>query len=127
MKNLGNFIAGENVELRDDILKSINDIRFCGDVIIKATKEFSHDPFNSAKREFIIQSAKELLRSVANLLALVDLIDVNLLLKLISMVQTDIESLKHSNNQDELSHHYKRFGQNMIDLSNHAAMRQAVI
>jgi hypothetical protein len=70
---------------------------------------------------------KELLIDIANLLGLVDLIDINLLFKLIGMVQTDIDSIKHSNNQDELNHHYKRFGQNIIDLSYQAALRQAVI
>jgi hypothetical protein len=45
---------------------------------------------------------------------------------LFAKVQHDLESIRTANNQDELTNNFKKYGANLIDLTNYAGKRQAV-
>lgn len=72
----------------------------------------------------MVNCSRELLNCVGRILALADLIDVNLLLRAVQVVQQDLGQLKTSSNQDELTHHFKNYGRDIIELTNQAGKRQ---
>lgn len=121
----GTEIAQENPELRDDVLLCINDIRATGNAMAETSRDFANDPLSAQKRHSMVNSSRDLLASIARLLSIADMIDANLLLRCIQLVQQDLASLKNSSNQDELTHHFKNYGRNLIDLTNLAGKRQA--
>ena len=122
----GTEIANENSEMKDELLNAVNDVRIYGDKMANSSKEFTNDPFSSQKRVTMVGNARELLTAVARLLTLADMIDVHLLVKCINQVQQDLESIRTSNNQDELTNHFKKYGVDLVDLTNYAGKRQAV-
>jgi catenin alpha len=121
----GTEIAQENIEMRDELLNAVNDVRLSGDRMANGVHEYTHDPFSSDKRSIMLQIAKELLASVARLLTLADIIDCNSLSRIIALVQKDLENIRKASNQDELMYHYKQFGQNLADLIEKSGSRQA--
>ena len=79
-------IANENVEIRNDLLQSIEEVKRTGNQMASLSKEFADDPCSKPKREQMIIAAQALLTSVTHLLLLADRIDVQLILKSIRLV-----------------------------------------
>lgn len=122
-----NDMAQENAEYRDEIMRCIEDIRQHGNLMIEASRDFSLDPLSVQKRLHMVKISKDLLNSIAALLQIGDLIDSNLLIQSIQLVKQDLIKLKQSNNQDELAANFKNYGSDLIDLTNLAGKRQALL
>ena len=114
----GSEIAHENEDMRNDLLQCINDIRMSGNIMIESSRDFANEPTSSQKKLLMAEASRDLLNSIGQLLSLTDIIDVNALLRSIQAVQQDLINLKNSSNQDELTHHFKNYGRNLIDLTN---------
>ena len=110
--------------MRDELMQSITTLRSHGNQMAETSKEFANDPLSMPKRNHMVAASRELLNCVGRILALADLIDVNLLLRAVQVVQQDLGNLKNSSNQDELTHHFKNYGRDIIELTNHAGKRQ---
>jgi catenin alpha len=121
---LGNEIAQENPEIHQDLMQAIENVRTTGNLMADTSRDFANDPLTPQKRLIMVKSSRDLLNSISRLLSLADMIDVNLLLRLIQIVQQDLYNMKNSSNQDELAQHFKSFGRNIIDLTNLAWKRQ---
>lgn len=121
----GGDLANEYPDMKDDILKAIGQIQLNGNTMAEASRDFANDPLSNQKRTIMIKASKELLGSIANLLSIADMIDVNLIIRCIQIVQQDLTNMKNSNNQDELTHHFKLYGAHLIELSNLAGKKQA--
>lgn len=122
-----NDMAQENAAYREDIMQCIEHIRQHGNMTIEASRDFSLDPLSVQKRLHMVKISKDLLNSIAVLLQIGDLIDSNLLMQCIQRVQQDLLKLKQSNNQDELAANFKDYGSDLIDLTNLAGKRQALL
>lgn len=120
----GAEIAQDNPEMRDEMMQTITTLRAHGNQMAESSKDFANDPLSQQKRVNMIGASRELLNCVGRLLALADLIDVNVILRSVQVVQTDLGNLKGSNNQDELTHHFKNYGRSIIELTNLAGRRQ---
>ena len=123
----GADIAQENPEMRDEIVQTVANLRSHGNIMAESARDFANDPLAPQKRMHMIKSSHELLNCVARLLSLADLIDVNVLLRAVQTVQQDLSNLKNSSNQDELTHHFKSYGRDIIELTNQAGKRQLEI
>lgn len=120
----GNEIAQENKDMRGDIMQCINDIRVSGNIMLEASRDFANEPTSNHKRLLMGESSRDLLSAIAQLISLADVIDVNSLLRSVQTVQQDLINLKNSSNQDELNHHFKNYGRNLVDLTNQTGKRQ---
>lgn len=123
----GQELAQEHPDMRDELYKCINDVRDSGNQMAETSRDFANDPLSSHKRMIMIKASRDLLNSISRLLTIADMIDVNILLRTIQIVQQDLNNLKNSSNQDELTHHFKNYGRNLIELTNQAGKRQADI
>merc|ERR1719225_426242 len=77
----GQRIAAENPEIQRDMMEAVQAVQATGDAMSLAAREFAADPCSSVKRGNMVRAARSLLSAVTRLLILVDIIDVNLLLK----------------------------------------------
>lgn len=121
---LGTEIAQENPEVHDDLMQAIENVRACGNVMAETSRDFANDPLTSQKRLIMVKASRDLLNAISRLLSIADMIDVNLLMRSIQVVQQDLANLKNSSNQDELTHHFKNYGRDLIELTNLAGKRQ---
>ena len=67
-----------------------------------ASHEFVQDPCASIKRTEMVKAARLLLASVARLLILADMIDIQLFLKTVQGVEASIEKIRTAPNTDQL-------------------------
>jgi hypothetical protein len=118
-------IAQESIEMRDELMQAISDIRKSGSNMAEASRDFANEPLVTQKRINMIKASRDLLGAIATLLTIADVIDVNQLIKVIQLVQNDLSNLKNASNQDELTHYFKSYGKNLIELTNLAGKRQA--
>lgn len=123
----GADIAQENPEVSEEIMQTIAQIRANGNEMAETARDFANDPLSSQKRLVMIKASRDLLNTVARLLSVADMIDINILMRSIQLVQQDLNNLKNSSNQDELTHHFKIYGRDVVELTCHAGRRQAVI
>jgi catenin alpha len=121
----GADIAQDNPEMSDEIMQTIAQIRLNGNEMAETARDFANDPLCAQKRLVMIKASRDLLNTVGRLLSLADMIDINLLLGSIQIVQQDLINLKNSSNQDELTHHFKIYGRNIVELTSQAGRRQA--
>ena len=121
----GADIAQSNPEMSNEIMQTISQIRVNGNQMAETARDFANDPLSNEKRLIMIQTSRELLNTVGRLLSLADMIDINLLLRSIQLVQQDLSNLKNSSNQDELTHHFKVYSRDIIELTCQAGRRQA--
>jgi catenin alpha len=121
----GADIAQDNPEMSDEIMQTIAQIRLNGNEMAETARDFANDPLCTQKRLVMIKASRDLLNTVGRLLSLADMIDINLLLGSIQIVQQDLINLKNSSNQDELTHHFKIYGRNIVELTSQAGRRQA--
>ena len=124
--NKAEEIAQENADLRADILQCIKEVKRAGDEMADLSKTFTDDPCSKPKREQMIGAARALLASVTRLLLLADRVDVQLILKSISLVEQDLQRISKAANQEELMHLYKQYGKDMNELNLHIQRRQQV-
>ena len=108
-------------------MQTIATLRSHGNHMAEASKDFANDPLSSTKRSHMVNTSRELLNCVGRILALADLIDVNLILRAVQLVQQDLSNLKAASNQDELTHHFKNYGRDIVELTNQAGKRQLSI
>jgi catenin alpha len=120
-------IAQENPEMSNELMDSIGDIRTVGNSVVETARDFVNEPISSQKRAQVVKSAHELLNAIARLLTLADVIDINTLMRCMQSVQQDLQNLKTSSNQDELTHHFKTYGRDLVELANLAGKRQAYL
>lgn len=120
----GELIADENIEIREDMLLAVEEVRKTGEVMTSTSREFADDPCSSQKRGNMVRAARALLSAVTRLLILADMVDVHLLLRSLRVVEDDLERLKNASNQAELLDNLKTFGKNANDLLREAARRQ---
>jgi catenin alpha len=90
------------------------------------SKIFADDPCSKLKREQMIITARILLASVTHLLILADRVDVQFILKSISIVKNDLQHIFNASNQEELNQFYKQYGKDINDLNHHTQRRQQV-
>ncbi|KAI1278083.1 Catenin alpha [Halotydeus destructor] len=121
---IGEVIAHENPDNRDDLLAAVEEVRKTGEPMGKSAREFAEDPCSSVKRANMVKAARNLLSAVTRLLILADMVDVHRLLKSLQMVEDELEKLKNASSQSELLETFRRFGKNTVDLINQAAKRQ---
>mgnify|MGYP001152016592 CR=1 FL=1 len=88
------------------------------------SKIFADDPCAKTKREQMIIAARALLTSVTRLLLLADQIDIDYLLKSLSLVDKDLQSIWKSTNQEELLKFYKQYERNLHDFYRQSQHRQ---
>ena len=120
-------IAQENPEMSNELMQSIGEIRSVGNAMVEAAREFVNEPISSGKRSIMVKTSHDLLGAIAQLLTVAELIDINALVRAMTLVQQDLASLKASNNQDELTHHFKSYGRNVIELASLAGKRQSYL
>lgn len=121
----GADIAQENPEMRDELMRAVADVRSAGNTMVESSRDFANDPLSTPKRAIMVKASRDLLAAITNLLNIANLIDVNGLLRSVDMVQQDLNNIKNASNQDELMHHFKNYGMDIIELSSHAAKQQA--
>jgi catenin alpha len=90
------------------------------------SKIFADDPCSKSKREQMIITARVLLASVTRLLILADHVDIQLILKFLSLVENDLQNIYNASNQEELNQFYKHYEKNITDLNHHTQRRQQV-
>jgi catenin alpha len=120
-------IAQENPEMSNELMESIGEIRAVGNAMVESARDFVNEPISSQKRGAMVKTSHDMLGAIARLLSLADMIDITMLMKFIQCVQQDLQSLKTSSNQDELTRHFKSYGRNLIELANLAGKRQAYL
>jgi catenin alpha len=120
-------IAQENPEMSNELMESIGEIRTVGNAMVESAREFVNEPISSQKRSLMVKTSHDMLSSIARLLTIADMIDINMLMRYIQLVQQDLQNLKTSSNQDDLTHHFKSYGRNLIELANLAGKRQAYL
>ena len=121
----GADIAQENPDCSDELMQAIGEVRATGNTMAESSRDFANDPLSSPKRAVMVQASRDLLNAVTNLLSIADMIDLNALIRSVQAVQQDLNNIKNSSNQDELMHHFKSYGVNVVELTNQAARRQA--
>lgn len=119
-------IAEENAELRNEILQSIDEVRRTGDQMAELSKIFADDPCSKPKREEMIIAARVLLTSVTRLLLLADRVDVQIILKSLTLVEKDLQQMIKATNQEDLMRFYKQYEKDLQELNIHAQRRQQV-
>lgn len=123
----GAEIVQENAEMREDLMQCINEIRQTGNLMAETSRDFVNDPLSTQKRMVMVKASRDLLNAISRLLTLADMLDANVLIRAIQVVQQDLSNLKNSSNQDELTHHFKNYGRNLIELTSLSGKRQAVL
>lgn len=121
----GEQIAYENPEITQEMLVTVNDVRKSGNEMSIASREFSEDPCSSVKRTNMVRAARNFLSGVTRLLILADMVDVHVLLKSLTIVQSDLDKVKNALSQDELLNNMRDFDRNANELIKQAAQRQA--
>jgi catenin alpha len=119
-------IAQENIDIRNDLLQNMKEVKRAGDEMADRSKIFADDPCSKTKREQMITAARVLLTSVTRLLLLADRADVQLILKSIALVEKDLQLIFKASNQDELLQFYKQYGKDVNELNLHTQRRQQV-
>ncbi len=119
-------IAHENADIRSDLLQSMEEVKRTGNEMADLSKIFADDPCSKSKREQMITAARALLASVTRLLILADRVDIQLILKAISLVEKDLQQISKVKNQEELIQIYKQYRKDMDDLNLHTQRRQQV-
>ncbi|CAF2404143.1 unnamed protein product [Rotaria sp. Silwood2] len=122
--NKAGEIAHENPDMRNDLLRSMKEVKRTGDEMVVLSREFADDPCSKTKREKMIIAARALLTAVTQLLILADLVDVQSILKSTRLVEEDLQHIYNVSNQEELIHYYKQYGKDLNDLNHHAQRRQ---
>uniref|UniRef100_T1JQN5 Catenin alpha n=2 Tax=Tetranychus urticae TaxID=32264 RepID=T1JQN5_TETUR len=103
---------------------SLEKVRETGKNMFEASRDFSDDPFSSAKRSKMVRAARDLLFRVAELIILADTVDVKNLLQSLKAVEGDLENVLNSDSHEELLENFNKFGLNANNLFHHAAKRQ---
>lgn len=119
-------LAQENADLRNELLQCIEEVRRSGDQMAELSKAFADDPCSKPKREEMIIAARVLLTSVTRLLLLADRVDVQLILKSLSLVEKDLQQIVKATNQEDLMRFYKQYEKDFQDFNLHAYRRQQV-
>lgn len=123
-KSIDNFICKSNEisleypEIQMDILNEIKHFKEHGNKLNEASKEFLSDPTSSKKRTSMGNRAKQVLNSVARLLAIIDMIDSYLISKVTEKMQKLLICMKSSKNEEEFLSYFTNYGQNLKDLLN---------
>lgn len=120
----GEEIANENPEIRTEMWAAIDDVRKTGEELFVASRDFADDPCSAEKRANMVRAARALLSAVTRLLILADMVDVHLLLKSLRLVETNLEAIRASENQQELMQRWNEFGENVVGLIDLAGLRQ---
>lgn len=120
----GQEIADENPDLRTEMLTAIEDVRRTGDDMYAASSEFAGEPCSASRRATMVRAARSLLSAVTRLLILADMVDVYQLLRSLKMVETDLEHLRETTNQDDLTRCFESYGEHAVDLNERACRRQ---
>ena len=124
--NKAGELAQENAELRNELLQSIEEVRRSGDQMAELSKVFADDPCSKPKREEMIIAARVLLTSVTRLLLLADRVDVQMILKSLSLVEKDLQQIVKATNQEDLMRFYKQYEKDLQEFNLHAHRRQQV-
>jgi catenin alpha len=82
----GEQIASANLDMRNELLAAVDEVRKTGEIMSVASKEFVNDPCTTTKRANMVRAARNLLSAVARLLILADEVDVRKLLKSLHVV-----------------------------------------
>ena len=98
-----------------------------GNAMSFASHEFVQDPCASIKRTEMVKAARLLLASVARLLILADMIDIQLFLKTVQGVEASIEKIRTAPNTDQLIEELKHYHECSRNLLNQSARRQQEI
>jgi catenin alpha len=104
----------------------MEEVKRTGDEMANLSKIFADDPCSKSKREQMIIAARVLLASVTHLLILADRVDVQFILKSISLVENDLQHIYNAKNQGELNQFYKQYGKDINDLNYYTQHRQQV-
>ena len=107
-------------------MQNMKEVKRAGDEMAELSKVFADDPCSKTKREQMIVAARMLLSSVTRLLLLADRVDVQMILKSISLVEKDLQMIYKAGNQDDLMQFYKQYGKDVNDLNLHTQRRQQV-
>ena len=99
------------------IANELDSFRTKSSLMISISNEFSQDPVSSEKRLKMIQNARELLSSVARILAIADLIDINQLSDLMQRFENSLNQMKSSNSKEMLMMYFKEYGINFKELN----------
>ncbi len=109
--------SGTNIE-EHQIASELDSFRMKSSQMIKISNDFSNDPVSTELRLQMIQKARELLISVARILAIADLIDLSELNGLKERVETSLNRMKMSNCKEELMMYFHEYGLNFKELIN---------
>ncbi|KAJ8026040.1 Catenin alpha-2 [Holothuria leucospilota] len=120
----GEEIAPEIPQIKEDILKAVDEVKKTGEEMREASSDFADDPCSSMKRGAMVRAARALLSAVTRLLILADMVDIHLLLNSLMDVEDDLERIKQSRSQQELTGNFKAFGKNMMEFNELTARRQ---
>ncbi|XP_025787866.1 catenin alpha-2 isoform X4 [Puma concolor] len=112
----GEQIAKESQDLKEELVAAVEDVRKQGETMRIASSEFADDPCSSVKRGTMVRAARALLSAVTRLLILADMADVMRLLSHLKIVEEALEAVKNSTNEQDLAHHFKQFGKEMVKL-----------
>ncbi|PAA91286.1 hypothetical protein BOX15_Mlig012233g1, partial [Macrostomum lignano] len=120
----GQEIADENPDVRAEMLTAIEDVRRTGDDMYAASSEFAGEPCSASRRATMVRAARALLSAVTRLLILADMVDVYLLLRSLRIVETDLEHLRETSNQSDLTRCFESYGDHTVELNERACRRQ---
>ncbi|XP_064420739.1 catenin alpha-2 isoform X6 [Latimeria chalumnae] len=120
----GEQIAKESLDLKEELVVAVEDVRKQGETMKVASSEFADDPCSSVKRGTMVRAARALLSAVTRLLILADMADVMRLLAHLKIVEEALEAVKNATNEQDLANRFKEFGKEMVKLNYVAARRQ---
>uniref|UniRef100_A0A146M499 Alpha-catulin n=2 Tax=Lygus hesperus TaxID=30085 RepID=A0A146M499_LYGHE len=119
---VGESIASDIPELRDDMYRACNQARAAGGTIEKLCESASEDCLR--ERTAVIQAAKSLLTSVTRVLLLADVVVVKQLLLAKDKVVRSLGRLEGVSNFTEFVKSFSQFGSEMIELAHLTGDRQ---
>jgi len=122
---MGEEIANENPEIRNEMLLAVDDVKKTGETMFASSREFADDPCSSTRRGAMVRAARALLSSVTRLLIIADMVDVHLLLQSLRIVEDDLDRIRNAASQQELMSSFRDFGRNVVELTDRAGRRQA--
>ena len=113
-----NEIADEFPEIQKELKKELANVKDCGNKTIEASNKFTSEPTVSEKRISLSVNAQKLLCAVARVLAIVDLIDEQSIVRYIEAMLKTLMIMKKCKKDSEFMTHFKEYGQNLKNLLN---------
>ena len=119
LKNLTNEaleVSKETPEMRKEFEKAANEVKVSGDKFVLSGREFIKEAKSSQRRAIMVQHGRELLGAVARLLAIADMVDLQLVSTITERLRKDLIALKSVRTEQEFQTIFKSYSQSLEKL-----------